>query len=60
MTMALCVLQVWCALSMISEISSKRAMLHFLHLGGKLWLAIIACQSCFVSRLLKLPMVEDS
>ncbi|KAA6422819.1 hypothetical protein WJX79_002499 [Trebouxia sp. C0005] len=28
--------QVWCALSMINEISSKRAMLHFLHLGGTL------------------------
>jgi hypothetical protein len=59
-TLALCILQVWCALSMINEISSKRAMLHFLHLGGRLWLAIIACQSCSVSRLSKLSMVEDS
>ena len=60
LTMAFCVLQIWCALSMINEISSKRAMLHFLHLGGRLWLAIIACQSCWVSRLLKLLIVEDS
>jgi len=59
-TLALCILQVWCALSMINEISSKRAMLHFLHLGGKLWLAIIACQSCFAYCLLKLPVVEDN
>lgn len=26
--------QVWCAVSMITEISNKRAMVHFLHLGG--------------------------
>lgn len=28
--------QVWCALSMISEINNRRVMLHFLHLGGTL------------------------
>lgn len=28
--------QVWCALSMINDISNRRVMLHFLHLGGTL------------------------
>lgn len=27
-------IQVWCALSMIGDFSGRRAMMHFLHLGG--------------------------
>lgn len=27
-------LQVWCALSMIGDFNGRRAMMHFLHLGG--------------------------